>query len=435
MTSRKPSKKNFKKFFTLLKEVENIKEFSLKSNGLRVVYLHIPDTGVITSNIVYHVGSRDEMPGETGLAHMLEHMLFKPTTFDIARKQSGAAMVFEREIGVLLNATTSKDRTNYYFSYPKEHLSRALRIEAERMNSVVLTDKEFLPERTNVLSEFDMYNGMPEFALEKNMLGAAFMSHPYGHEVIGSREDIESYTTKKLGRFYETHYMPNNATLIVVGDVTEDTLFEEVYTSFSSLQSKVLLPKAIINEPTQEGIRHISIERPSTTNIVAIGIKHPGFPSREWNETVALLKILADGPDSILHRALVDTGKAAQVHSLFDTGCETSVAMILITLSAPKKHQTILDEALTLINSVRKEVLAAELKKTIAQIVDTEPFSRDSSFKIAAELTEYVAAKNWPAYFETEKSLREITPAVLVKRRDTLFNRTQITTGFFIGTK
>ena len=84
---------------------------------------------------------------------------------------------------------------------------------------------------------------------------------------------------------------------------------------------------------------------------------------------------------------------------------------------------------------MRKEVLAAELKKTIAQIVDTEPFSRDSSFKIAAELTEYVAAKNWPAYFETEKSLREITPAVLVKRRDTLFNRTQITTGFFIGTK
>lgn len=435
MTSKKPSKKSFKKYFSFVKEVESIKEYTLKSNGLRILLFQISGTGVITSNLVYRVGSRDEMPGETGLAHMLEHMLFKPTKFDRARKQNSGAMVFEREVGVILNATTARERTNYYFSYPKTHITRALTIEAERMNDVLLTDKEFLPERTNVLSEFDMYNGMPEFALEKTMMGTAFLSHPYRHEVIGFREDIEAYTVEKLARFYKTHYLPNNATLVIVGDISEESLFTEVYGAFGSKQPGLVPKREPVREPIQEGARHITIERASTTNIVVIGVKHGGFETANWNETAVLLKILADGPDSILHRAFVDTGRASSVRSSIEPTAEISLASISITISAGEKHQTLLNDALEIITKVTTAVFTTELKKSVAQIVDAEPFMRDSSFKIAGELTEYIAAGNWEIYFETEKSLRRISGSLLAARRDALFNPTQITTGFFIGNK
>jgi len=164
----------------------------------------MPDTGVVTSNITYKAGSRDEANGETGIAHMLEHMLFKPTTQDLKKNIDSSAMQLERETGCIINANTWKDRTTYFFSYPVEHFSRALQVEAERMQDVVITDKEFLPERGNVLSEFDMYNGDPHFALNVQMVCAAFHSHPYGHETIGFREDIERYTPAKLQRFTQT---------------------------------------------------------------------------------------------------------------------------------------------------------------------------------------------------------------------------------------
>ena len=200
---------------------QEITEYKLTSNDLRVLYVHRPGTGVVTSDIVYMVGSRDEARGETGIAHMLEHMLFKPTTFDIERGDDSAAMRFERETGINLNANTWKDRTSYYFSYPKEHFDRALRIEAERMRSVVLTDTEFKPEQANVLSEFDMYAGDEQFSLSVQMMASAFHSHPYGHETIGFREDIAAYTTDKLKAFYDTFYAPTNATLIIFEDVSE----------------------------------------------------------------------------------------------------------------------------------------------------------------------------------------------------------------------
>ena len=132
------------KHFTHRKTVGSISEYVLTQNGLRVLYKHIPGTGVVTTNITYLVGARDEQPGETGVAHMLEHMLFKPTKQDLKKKLDAGATRFEREVGAVLNANTWKDRTTYYFSYGVEHFSRVVGIEADRMREVVLADKEFL---------------------------------------------------------------------------------------------------------------------------------------------------------------------------------------------------------------------------------------------------------------------------------------------------
>lgn len=420
------------KDFAFVKTVSDISEYVLKANGLKVLYKHIPGTGVVTTNITYLVGARDEAPGESGIAHMLEHMLFKPTKQDIARKHDSGAMKFEREVGVVLNANTWNDRTTYFFSYNTEHLTRALTIEAERMRDVIITDKEFQPERTNVLSEFDMYNGDPHFALAVDLTATAFHSHPYGHETIGFRNDIAAYTTEKLQRFYNRFYRPNNATLMIIGDVPIATALGEVARIFSHLEAEPgVEERPVIIEPPQEGIRRVEIVRPGTTNILALAMKHPGFPSVGWFETMVTLKLLCDGPESILQKKLVDTGLAASVNMSLSQTKDTSIAALYITLSNKTTHTKMEELVRRLVKELSPAYIKKNLKNVITKTVSEEIYTRESSLDIAKELTEYVAAGGWSRYFETEKVLRSITPKHIEARAAELFADTSLTIGTY----
>ena len=414
--------KNLNNKFNHLKTVKDITEFELKKNGLKVLYKHIPDTGVVTTNITYLVGARDEARGETGVAHMLEHMLFKPTKTELANKEDSGAMRFEREVGCVLNANTWKDRTTYYFSYGKEHFSRALAIEADRMREVVLTDKEFQPERTNVLSEFDMYNGDPKYAMSVEMVTAAFHSHPYGHETIGFREDIEAYTTEKLQKFYNNFYRPNNATLMVIGDVELEVALKEIADKFEHLEPEqgVSVRPEII-EPKQEGQRRFEIVRPGITNILALGVRHGGFPSKEWFETAVIFSLLTDGPNSILHKLLVDTGLASSVTYSQEPTRDANVGILFVTLTKKINHAKMEAKIMKIIADLDDNYIKKQFKTVLTKAIAGEMFNRDSSLDIAAELTEYVAALDWSDYFNTEKTLRSITVKDIKSRLKTIF--------------
>ncbi len=418
------------KHFTHRKTVGSISEYVLTKNGLRVLYKHIPGTGVVTTNITYLVGARDEQPGETGVAHMLEHMLFKPTKQDLKKKLDAGATRFEREVGAVLNANTWKDRTTYYFSYGVEHFSRVVGIEADRMREVVLADKEFLPERTNVLSEFDMYNGDPQFALSVAMTATAFYSHPYGHETIGFREDIAAYTTDKLQRFYNHFYRPNNAVLMVLGDIELAPALEEIFAHFGEIAPEPAVElRPVIIEPAQEGIRRIEIVRPGTTNVLAIGMKHPGFPSSGWYETMIVLKLLVDGPDSILQKKLIDTGLAATISVSQEPTKDENIATIFITLTKKTTAEKMESLVRKLVAELTMDFIQKHLKTIVTKTVSEEIFNRDSSLDIAAELTEYVAAGDWSQYFETEKILRSITGKQVKQRSQALIAPNALTIG------
>ncbi len=420
------------KYFSHVKTVADVSEYKLVSNGLRVLYKHIPGTGVVTTNITYLVGARDEQPGETGLAHMLEHMLFKPTKYDKVKKLDAAAMRFEREVGAVLNANTWKDRTTYYFSYGIEHFSRVLQIEAERMRDVVLTDKEFLPERTNVLSEFDMYNGDPHFALSVAMNCTAFFSHPYGHETIGFREDIEAYTTEKLQRFYNHFYRPNNAILMVIGDISIELALSEIQEKFAHLTPEPNVEnRPIVKEPIQEGIRRTEIVRPGTINMLALGAKHPGFPNTGWFETMIALKLLVDGSDSVLFKKLVDTGLSSGISVSQEPTKDTNIATIYITLTNKINHAKMEVLVRKIVDEIDDNLIKKQLKTIITRTVSDEIFNRDSSLDIAAEFTEYVSAGNWPAYFETEQMLQSITVKQVKERLKELFSDSNLTIGIY----
>jgi zinc protease len=433
---KKQSTKNTVAGYTYVKSVGGISKYILKSNGLTVLHKHVADTQVVTSNITYKVGARDEQKGETGIAHMLEHMLFKPTVQDLKRKVDSGAMQFERETGCILNANTWKDRTTYFFNYPVEHFSRALQVEAERMQNVVLTDTEFLPERGNVLSEFDMYNGDPQYALNVQMICSAFQSHPYGHETIGFREDIEQYTPEKLERFYRNYYRPDNATLTIVGDIPLQGALLEIKKQFGVLKSPVAsLQKQSVYEPAQEGMRRVEVKRASSTNLLTIGVKHAGFPSQVWFDTSVLFSILVGGPDSILHKKLVDTGLASAVEGGLEPTSETNLGVLCITLAPGSSHKAVEEKVIAIIDALTVKDITKLLKKTVQTELTAELFAQGSSLRIAMELTEYIAADSWEMYSKTEELLTTIKPRTLIALKKELFRETQMTIGYFIGTK
>lgn len=420
--------------YSYIKTVGGVQEYVLKANGLRVLFQERLGTGVITSNITYIVGARDEKRGETGVAHMLEHMLFKPTTFDIAAKIDSGAMQFERDTGCTLNANTWKDRTTYFFSYPSEYFERAIQIEAERMDGVVLTDKSLDPERNNVLSEFDMNNGDPYFALAVQMVSTAYHSHPYGHETIGYREDIEEYTAEKLEVFYRNYYRPDNAIMMVIGDTNLVTALKVIKEKFSLIKNpETTIPRFSIREPKQEGLRRISISRPSNTNIVSLGFKHAPFPTLDWFVSSILLDVLTGGPESILHKLLIDSGIAAQVSAFLEPTSEENLGFLNITLAKGQKHFEIESLVLKAIHSISTKDIDSLVKKAKAKMLTEELFSRTQSLKIAAELTEYVASGQWEAYEKTPEILKEIKTAQVLAQLKQLFIMDNLTIGHFNG--
>lgn len=420
-----------KRGFKLVRTYKDISEYLLQENGLRVIYKNIPGTKVVTSNITYLVGAKDEEAGETGLAHMLEHMIFKPTTFDLKKKSEAASMKFEREVGVILNANTCKDRTTYYFSFEKSYFARVIRIEAERMKNVILSDKEFLPERTNVLSEFDMYNGDPHFALNSVMSSVAFNLHPYGHETIGFREDIEDYTADKLNNFYKKHYHPAKAIFSIVGDISLKEVLSTIYAEFKHLDNDGLAPRKVIREPKQEGLRRISINRPGITSVLAFGFKHAPMPSVAWYTNLIMLDLLTGGPASILHKKLVDKGLVTSVSGSLEPVSEMGLGYIYVNLPKAADLNKIERLVLKFIKEVTLKEIKKHLKTVVNQFITSEKFERESSLGIIAELTEFIAVGSWEAYFETEKKLRDVSAEDLIKLMKQNFQETNLTIGHY----
>jgi len=421
------------KGYTLIKEYKGIREYKLQ-NGLSILYKKIEGTDVVTTNITYRVGARDEERGQSGIAHMLEHMLFKQTEADKAKKVDSGAMQFERETGCILNANTWKDRTTYFFSYPSVYFIRAMEIEAQRMHGVQLTNKEFQPERNNVLSEFDMYFGDPYFALSLELVSSAYHSHPYGHETIGFRQDIERYTVEALRAFYEKFYDPHNATLMIIGDIDESFALGECVRLFGILKTNgpIVKPAAIV-EPKQEGMRRVEIERPSNTNVVAFAVKHEGLPSKEWYKTSLLSSIVAGGSDSILYKKLIDKGLASRVEMAVEPSSEENIAVLYVTLTKKTNHDAIEKIVFETIESLSLKDILLQYKKVQQKIITDEIIGRSSSLSIAMEMTEYVSAEAWEKFFDTEEMLKNITAKDIVAHAHSLFMKKNMTIGRFIG--
>src|SRR5690242_14017054 len=287
--------------------VEGVSEYRLP-NGLRVVTVPDPSVDTVTVHIAYLVGSRQEGYGEKGMAHLLEHMLFKGSPKHPDIKQEFTAR------GARWNGTTSNDRTNYFetVSASDANLEWAIELESDRMLNSRVSRADLDSEMTVVRNEFEMGENNPGSVLFERMQQLAFTWHNYGNPIIGERADIERVPIDKLQAFYRTWYQPDNAVLIVGGRFDEARALALVQKYFGALpRPSRKLPGLYTAEPTQDGEREVILRRVGDNPIVATLYHVPSGADPQYPAIDVLVQVLGDVPGGRLHRALVQKGLAA----------------------------------------------------------------------------------------------------------------------------
>jgi zinc protease len=292
--------------------VEGITEYRMP-NGLRVLLFPDPGKPTITVNITYLVGSRHENYGETGMAHLLEHLLFKGTP----RHPDIPKALTER--GARSNGQTTFDRTNYFetFQATEENLRWALDLEADRMihscsGSGVKTAAELLnTEATVVRNEYESGENSPGGVLYKRLLAAAFDRHNYGNLPIGARSDIENVGIERLRAFYRTYYQPDNAVLLVTGRIDQMRTLGLIQRTFGRIPKPArTLPRTYTLEPTQDGERQVVVRRTGDLQLVLAGYHIPAGSDPDFGAISVLAQVLGDTPSGRLHKELVEARKA-----------------------------------------------------------------------------------------------------------------------------
>jgi zinc protease len=289
-------------------------------NGLTVLLLQNRHAPVISFWIWYRVGSRNELPGVTGIAHWTEHMLFKGS-------EQFPKGEIDKQIarnGGVMNGLTWLDFTTFFETLPADRIDLAFQIEADRMANALFDPDEVDLERTVIISERQGAENEPTFLLSEELQAAAFRVHPYHHETIGDMCDLETITRQDLWNHYQTYYGPNNAIAVAVGDLGPHTL-DRIEELFAPIPARAAPAQPFRPEPPQRGERRVVLEGPGTTAYLEVGYRAPAAQEADFFPMVVLSTLLTGAPgmnlfapsppnrSSRLYRALVDTGLAAGV--------------------------------------------------------------------------------------------------------------------------
>jgi zinc protease len=277
-------------------------------NGLKLLLLRDASAPVASYHTWFGVGSRHEKPGKTGLAHLFEHLMFNET-------ENLPAGEFDRTLeaaGGEVNAATWVDWTFYYENVPSSELPLVVRLEAERMQHLVLREPQVKSEKEVVANERRYrVDDDVEGAVNELLFKTAFTVHPYHWPTIGWMQDIENFTTEDCAQFYGTYYAPNNATIAVVGDFDESALLALIDQHYGHIPAAELPPHLFQPEPEQREERRLEIEKPTPTEKLSLGYKSPALGDPEYAPLTILNEVLFGGKSSRLYRALISDGELA----------------------------------------------------------------------------------------------------------------------------
>ena len=294
---------------TKVRSVEGIAEYTLP-NGLQILLFPDLTQSTVTVNLTYLVGSRVEGYGETGMAHLLEHMMFKGSP-----RHRNVMTLLEAK-GAEFNASTWTDRTNYYETLPAspDNLEYALDLEADRMLNAEISADDLKSEFSVVRNEFEAGENQPLAVLEQRVISTAYLWHNYGKDTIGSRADIERVPAQALRAFYERYYQPDNAVLVVSGKFEDASALASIEKLFGVLaKPKRVLGASYTVEPVQDGERSVTLRRSGDINAVAVGYHTVGAASPDYPAVQAALDVLDREPSGRLYKKLVETKLAASV--------------------------------------------------------------------------------------------------------------------------
>ena len=358
------------------------REFVL-ANGMKVLLIEVPKAPVATVQVWYKVGSRNEVMGRAGLSHMLEHMMFKGTT----KYPKGSFSRLIRKNGGMDNAFTSQDFTAYFENLAADRVDLALELEADRMQGLLFdmnelkTEREVVKEERRLRTEDD-----PQGALVEALFAQAFLSHPYHWPVIGWFGDLDAMTLDDLQRHYDTFYSPNNATLIIVGDIKADTLLATIKQLFEPIPRGPEPKPLTIIEPEQKGERRFLLKREAQVPFVMMGYRVPNYTSEDSYALDILESILQRGKSSRLYQSLVYDQKSALAVGAEYSLMQTDPGLFYFyALVSPGQKVEAVEEAL---NKEIKRLQAdpptdQELQRAKNQVEAARVFEQDSNFRHA----------------------------------------------------
>jgi zinc protease len=357
------------------------------ANGMTVIIAPVHAAPVATVGVLYKVGSRNETPWTTGVAHQVEHMMFKGTT-DLLKPGDIDRRFIDN------NAQTDQDSTYYFESFQKDGLESALRIEADRMANAAFDPAQLASENAVVLTELDTSHNNPADLLDEQVEPAAMQAHQYHWPTIGWRSVVETFASRRdlVYDFYLHHYAPQNAVLVVAGDVDPAATLALVHTYFDPVAQRPVAPLERIVEPPQHGVRRVNIVGPGSSNRIEMAYHVPGYYSEDSYVLQVLDGVLAGGQSSRLYQALVESGLASDLNTTPNQAIDPYVYTIAATLEDGVSHDDVRaaveDEVRRL---VRSGVGDAELRKAKKQVIAAYVFSHDGIEARAQQLAYWQA--------------------------------------------
>jgi zinc protease len=407
-------------------------------NGLEVVVIPDHRAPVVTHMVWYKVGAADETPGKSGLAHFLEHLMFKGTAKNAMGKFSQAVAA----VGGQENAFTSQDYTGYFQRVSRENLKDMMEYESDRMTGLVLSPEAVVPELKVVLEEYNMRVGNnPQARLSEQIDAALYLNHPYGRPIIGWRQEIEALTRDDAIAFYKRFYTPNNAVLVIAGDVTTEEvrpMIEETYGKVPKVAE--LAPRARPQEPPPVAVRHLTLADPR----VAQPSMHraylvPSSSSAKPGESEALevlAFILGHGNTSRLYNALVEERAVSVGAGSFYSGSALDPSQFGV-YGSPKPGVTLpqLEEAIdgVIDNLLAKGVTADEVERATSRLVAEAIYAQDNQATMARW---YGAALTSGGSVERVQSwanrIRAVTPDGVLQVAKTYLDKRRSVTGYLV---
>ncbi|WP_199902790.1 pitrilysin family protein [Azospirillum sp. B4] len=409
--------------------VEGITEYRL-ANGLRVLLFPSEAKSTITVNVVYRVGSRMESYGETGMAHLLEHLMFKGTPTHQAIPQETQKRGFQN------NATTAEDRTNYYetFDARQDYLDWALALEADRMVNSFIARKDLDSEMTVVRNEMEMRENNPVGILMERMHSAAYLWHHYGHSTIGARSDVENVDIGHLQAFYHRYYRPDNATLVIAGKFDPAKALASVRATFGKLKNPAeALPPEYTVEPAQDGERSVTLRRVGDTGYEGLAYHIPAATHPDSAALSVLSFVLGSVPSGRLHKALVEQKLATAVSASAEKRLDPGLALVLAEVPKGGDAAKVLDVMTGIAEGVHDHPITdEEVDRAKTRIMKNYDQLMDNPNGVALTLTDSIAQGDWRLMFLGRDRIAAVTTADVQRVAETYFRQANRTVGHYI---
>ncbi|MCD6432932.1 MAG: insulinase family protein [Sulfurimonas sp.] len=397
-------------------------------NGLQIVVIPLENsTNVISTDIFYKVGSRNEVMGKSGIAHMLEHMNFKST-------KNLDAGEFDKEVknvGGVNNASTSFDYTHYYIKSSTDNLGKSLSLYAELMENLNLKDEEFQPERDVVTEERRWRtDNNPMGYLYFKMFNNAYVYHPYHWTPIGFMNDILTWDIKDIQDFHKTYYQPNNAILIVTGDVNPKEVFKKAKKEFGNIKNSAKIPEFKFVEPEQDGAKRVTIHKDSEVEMIAITFHIPDFKSPDQVTLSVISEILYSGKSSRLYKELVEKKRLVNtVYAYNMENIDPGLFIFLAVCNPNIKAENVEKELLKQIELMKStKVTKAELDKVKINTKADFIYSLESSTSVANLYGSYLVRGDITPLLTYEEDVKKITAKKVQEVAKKYFDFTKSTT-------